>query len=220
MTLSWVEGLGPPPRLNDMASVIHNFDPPERFVAGTVGPPGSATFFLQARTGPRVTSVALEKQQVLVLAERIEELLDDLLRGSEAGPAATATEVPIPAVSPVSLEDNGPLEQPIVEEFRAGTMTLSWDPDDQRVVVEVFPYTDEGVVEPGTPEEEIEEPEPEEILVVRLPAGLARAFSKRAAAVVSAGREPCPFCGGPLDAGGHLCPRANGFRRTTAAPQA
>jgi uncharacterized repeat protein (TIGR03847 family) len=196
-----------------MASVIHNFDPPERFVAGTVGPPGQRTFFLQARTGPRVTSVALEKQQVVVLAERIEELLDELLASAEA-------ETTIPAVSPVSLEDNGPLEQPIVEEFRAGTMTLSWDADDERVVVEVFPFLDEAVVDPGTPEEEVVELEPEEVLVVRLPAGLARAFAKRAQAVVSAGREPCPFCGGPLDPEGHLCPRANGFRRTTATPEA
>ena len=196
-----------------MASVIHSFDPPERFVAGTVGPPGQRTFFLQARTGARVTSVALEKQQVSVLAERIDELLDELLRATEG-------ESTIPAMPPVSLEDNGPLEQPIVEEFRAGTMTLSWDSADERVVVEVFPFTEEGVVEPGTPEEEIDEPEPDEILVVRLPAGLARAFSKRAAAVVAAGREPCPFCGGPMDPSGHLCPRANGFRRTAATPEA
>src|SRR3954469_16147629 len=115
-----------------MASVIHRFDPPERFIAGTVGPPGQRTFFLQARSGARVTSVALEKQQVAVLAERIDELLDELLRTEEVG----AT---IPAVTPVSLEDNGPLEQPIVEEFRAGTMTLSWDAETERVVVEVFP---------------------------------------------------------------------------------
>ncbi len=191
-----------------MASVIHSFDPPERFVAGTVGPPGQRTFFLQARAGARVTSVALEKQQVSVLAERIEELLDELLRASEG-------EGTIPAVSPVALDDSEPLEQPIVEEFRAGTMTLSWDATDQRVVVEVFPYTEEGVVEPGTPEEEIEEPEPDEVLVVRLPAGLARAFSKRAQAVVGAGRPSCPFCGGPMDQAGHLCPRANGFRRSS-----
>ena len=196
-----------------MASVIHSFDPPERFVAGTVGPPGQRTFFLQARTGARVTSVALEKQQVVVLAERIDELLDELLRTDEG----VST---IPAVSPSALEDNGPLEQPIVEEFRAGTMTLSWDSGAERVVVEVFPYSEESVVEPGTPEEEIEEPEPEEMLVVHLSAGVARAFSKRAQAVVSAGREPCPFCGGPMDPGGHLCPRANGFRRTGAAPAA
>jgi uncharacterized repeat protein (TIGR03847 family) len=197
-----------------MPSVIHSFDPPERFVAGTVGPPGQRTFFLQARTGARVTSVALEKQQVSVLAERIDELLDELLRSSGAAGST------IPAVSPVSLEDNDPLEQPIVEEFRAGTMTLSWDSEDERVVVEVFPFTEEAVVEPGTPEEEIEEPEPEEMLVVRMPPGVARAFSKRAQAVVSAGREPCPFCGAPLDPSGHLCPRANGFRRTTPDPEA
>jgi uncharacterized repeat protein (TIGR03847 family) len=122
-----------------MASVIHNFDPPERFVAGTVGPPGQRTFFLQARTGARITTVALEKQQVQVLAERIDELLDELLRADEG----TKT---IPAVSPVSLEDNAPLEQPIDEEFRAGTMTLSWDAKDERLVVEVFPFTEESVI--------------------------------------------------------------------------
>ena len=190
-----------------MATVIHRFDPPERFVAGTVGPPGQRTFFLQARSGARVTSVALEKQQVAVLAERIDELLDDLLRTGEG-------ETTIPAVAPVDLEDTDPLEQPIVEEFRAGTMTLSWETADERVVLEVFPFTEEAVVEPGTPEEEIDEPEPEELLVVRLPAAQARAFTKRAQSVVAAGRPSCPFCGGPVDPAGHLCPRANGFRRS------
>ncbi len=192
-----------------MAPVVHSFDPPERFVAGTVGPPGQRTFFLQARSGARVTTVALEKQQVAVLAERIDELLDELIRSGEG-------ENTVPAAPPLALEDAEPLEQPIVEEFRAGTMTLSWDADDERVVVEVLPYSDEAVVDPSVPEEEIEEPEPEELLVVRMPPGLARAFSKRAQAVVSAGRPPCPFCGGPMDPAGHLCPRANGFRRTTA----
>jgi uncharacterized repeat protein (TIGR03847 family) len=201
-----------------MASLIHSFDPPERFVAGTVGPPGQRTFFLQARTGPRVTSVALEKQQVLVLAERIDELLDELI----GAPEVSGT---IPAAPPTALEDNGPLEQPIVEEFRAGTMTLSWDAVAERVVVEVFPFVDsdsdsDPEAEPGSGSDEEDAPEPEEVLVVRMTAGLARAFSKRAQAVVSAGRAPCPFCGAPLDPSGHLCPRANGFRRTTAAPEA
>jgi uncharacterized repeat protein (TIGR03847 family) len=154
-----------------------------------------------------VTTVALEKQQVSVLAERIDELLDELIRADEG-------EATIPAVTPVALDDNEPLEQPIVEEFRAGTMTLAWDAADERIVIEVFPYAEESVVEPGTPEEEIDDPEPEEMLVVRLHAGQARAFTKRAQAVVSAGRPPCSFCGGPVDPAGHLCPRANGFRRT------
>ncbi|HET6625261.1 MAG TPA: DUF3090 domain-containing protein [Nocardioidaceae bacterium] len=191
-----------------MPPVVHTFDPPERFVAGTVGPPGQRTFFLQARAGARVTSIALEKQQVSVLAERIEELLDEVMRAVEADST-------IPAVAPVGLEDTDPLEQPIVEEFRAGTMTLSWDAADERIVVEVFPFTEEAVVSPDQPEAEIVEPEPEELLLVRLPAGLARAFTKRAQSVVAAGRQPCPFCGGPVDPAGHLCPRANGFRRTS-----
>jgi uncharacterized repeat protein (TIGR03847 family) len=190
-----------------MSPVIHSYDPPERFVAGTVGDPGQRTFFLQARSGSRVTSVALEKQQVHVLAVRIDELLDEVMNVGEA--AGT-----VPAVAPVGLEDADPLEQPIVEEFRAGTMTLSWDATDERVVVEVFPFTEEAVAAPDQPEEEIDEPEPDELLMVRLSAGQARAFSKRAQTVVAAGRQPCPFCGGPVDPQGHLCPRANGFRRT------
>ena len=189
-----------------MASVIHSFDPPERFVAGTVGPPGQRTFFLQARTGARVTSVALEKQQVSVLAERIDELLDELISSTESSS-------PIPALPPVALEDNEPLEQPIVEEFRAGTMTLSWDPADARVVIEVFPFTEAAVVSPEQVEEDFEEPEPDELLLVRIPAGAARAFVKRATQVLSAGRPSCPFCGNPVDAEGHLCVRMNGFRR-------
>jgi len=42
-----------------MARQVHLYDPPERFVAGTVGEPGQRTFFLQARGQGRLTSVAL-----------------------------------------------------------------------------------------------------------------------------------------------------------------
>lgn len=193
--------------------VIHRYDPPERFIAGTVGEPGHRTFFLQARAGARVTSVALEKQQVQILGERMGELLDELIE-------ADAAQGTVPAMTPVSLIDNDPLEQPLVEEFRAGTITLSWDAGDERVVVEVFPVTEMEVDVPVQADEEgladlpIEEPEPEELLVVRMPPAMARSFAARAETVVAAGRAPCPFCGGPIDPEGHLCPRANGFRRT------
>ena len=190
-----------------MAVVIHRYDPPERFVAGTVGPPGQRTFFLQARAGNRVTSVALEKEQVAVLAERIGDLLDQIAEQTDLDTSATS--------DPVDAE---PLEQPIVEEFRAGTMTLAWDGDDEVVAIEVFPV-EETPDEPSAaaevpPEELVEAPEVEELLLVRVPAATARGFVGRALAVVSAGRPVCPFCGGPIDPDGHLCPRANGLRRT------
>lgn len=189
-----------------MAPLVHGFDPPERFVTGTVGQPGQRTFFLQAREGVRLVSVALEKQQVAALAERIDELLDEVMSSTDA-------EAVVPAVAPYDLEDSDPLEQPIEEEFRAGTMTLSWDPRDARVVIEVFPFTEAAVVAPDQVDEDFEEPEPDELLLVRITPGAARAFVKRATQVLEAGRPSCPFCGNPVDPDGHLCVRANGFRR-------
>src|SRR4051812_34821705 len=183
--------------------VVHRHDPPERFVAGTVGPPGQRTFFLQARTGARLTSVALEKQQVAVLAERLESLLDEVMR-SEGG-AAT-----VPAVTPAGMEDNEPLEQPIEEEFRAGTMTLAWDNAEHRVVIEVFAM-DESALDPtveSDPEQE-EDLSENEVLVVTLPPPLARALSQRAQAVLAAGRPPCQFCGDPIDPSRHPVPQAD-----------
>jgi uncharacterized repeat protein (TIGR03847 family) len=204
-----------------MDMVVHSFERPQRFIVGTVGPPGHRTFFLQAKEGNRVTSVALEKQQVTVLAERIDSLLDEILRrGGESI---------VPAVAPRTLTDNDPLDQPIVEEFRVGTMTLAWDPDDDRVVIELFPLTDDNVVpdedaigsddpsvepvEPDQDEPAVGEIEADEVVIIKLDPGYARAFAQRAQRVVSAGRPACPFCGGPLDPDGHICPRANGFHR-------
>ena len=194
-----------------MPPIVHGFDPPERFVAGTVGDPGARTFFLQARDGARVVSVALEKQQVAALAERVDELLDEVMN------EASTTTV-IPAVAPVGLGDEDPLDLPIAEEFRAGTMTLSWDPQAERVVIEVFPVGEElvGLSDAEDVEEIlVDEAEPSEVFVVRIDAGHARAFVRRAERVLGAGRPDCPFCGQPIDPDGHLCVRANGFKRRT-----
>lgn len=179
-----------------MPRQIFLFDPPERFVVGTVGQPGERTFFLQATDGARVVSVALEKVQVQVLAERLEELLDEVRR--------RGTDVPV--VVPAGLEDVRPLDQPIMEEFRVGTMGLAWDPDDSVVVVEAHAGRDDE----GDDDEPGEDDEGPDILRVRFSAGHARAFVKRALRVVAAGRPPCPLCGQPLDPQGHICPRQNG----------
>ncbi|WP_183098355.1 DUF3090 domain-containing protein [Nocardioides pelophilus] len=191
-----------------MPPIVHGFDPPERFVAGTVGEPGARTFFLQARDGARVVSVALEKQQVAALAERIDELLDEVM-------AEARTTTVIPAVAPVGLTDEEPLDLPIAEEFRAGTMTLSWDPQAERVVIEVFPVGEElvGISDDAEDEVLLADAEPTEVFVVRIDAGHARAFVRRAERVLGAGRPDCPFCGQPIDPDGHLCVRANGFKR-------
>lgn len=180
-----------------MPRQVFLFDPPERFVAGTVGQPGQRTFFLQATDGERVTSVALEKTQVQVLAERLGDLLDEVRRrGGDA-----------PVEPPPELEDVAPLDQPILEEFRAGTLAIAWEGDDDggKVLVEAHEMTD-GEGDPDDDEDE----ENGDVLRVRISPALARAFVKRALRVVAAGRPPCPLCGQPLDPEGHVCPRLNG----------
>ena len=145
---------------------VYSYDPPERFIAGTVGQPGERTFYLQASAAGRVTSVSLEKVQVSLLAERLDELLDEVLRRRRQRPGA----------SPSAPADDGPLDVPLLEDFRVGAIALAWDRDEERVVIEAQEET-EAPVEPLT--EDVPEDGPG-VLRVRITAAMARAFSQRA----------------------------------------
>ena len=98
--------------------------------------------------------------------------------------------------------------EPIFEEFRVGTLALGWDDDAEKVVVEAYAVADEDVPDLGEDDEE-----GVDTLRVRLTSDQARSFILRARTMVNSGRPACPFCGQPLDPSGHICPRANGFRR-------
>ena len=166
------------------------FDEPDRFVAGTVGEPGDRAFYLQARKGGALVSVAIEKVQVAALAARLDDLLDAV-----DAPASGVTEA-----------DERPLEEPVVEFFRVGAMALAWDPEAAAVVIEAQTPTEDG--------DYLELPDDAEdgpdMLRVRLGPGDARGFVRRAEALIAGGRPACPFCGQPLDPSGHFCPRNNG----------
>ncbi len=181
-----------------MARYVHVFDNPDRFVAGTVGVPGERTFFLQARSGNRLVSVSLEKEQVNLLADRMGELLDQV---------AVAEGVDTEHWGPADLD---PLDNPIQEEFRVGTLALGWNSVNQRVVIEAHAMTEMFEDVPDLEEDSDEGPD---AIRVRITGAYARGFVQRAVAVISAGRPPCPLCDQPLDARGHICPRANGYRR-------
>lgn len=194
-----------------MPRQVFFYEQPDRFVAGTVGEPGARIFFLQATGAGRTTSVALEKTQVAALAERIDELLDEVVR-------RTGGSTVVPAVAPGELADTAPLDSPVEEEFRVGTMALAWDSTQERMVleaqalVEVEPDADEATLEAAEELREDDENGPP-LLRVHLTGAQARSFAKRALDVVSAGRPPCPLCSLPLDPEGHVCPRQNGYRR-------
>ena len=199
-----------------MARRTYLFDPPERFIAGTVGQPGNRTFFLQARTGSRVVSVSLEKVQVAAVAERLGHLLFEL---DQRGLVELGADRP--------AEDAAPLDEPLAEAFRAGTLTLGWDGSRERILIEARAISDEDEEADDEDEEEEgvgdeamaaaietfladDDPDGPDLLRVHLTAEAARAFVERAVRVVRAGRPPCPLCGNPLDPQGHICPRRNG----------
>jgi uncharacterized repeat protein (TIGR03847 family) len=158
----------------------------DRITVGTVGEPGSRTFFLQAREDSLLVSLKVEKGQVAALAER----LGDLLRENPA-----SSRIPEPA----ELD----LEEPTLAEFVVGSLGLSFSTDEDRVVIVC-----EELVPADPDEDDLEDDEDDE-------AGPQGALAMRGATLVATGRAACPLCGYPLDPRGHVCPKTNGHRPPT-----
>jgi uncharacterized repeat protein (TIGR03847 family) len=167
----------------------HVFSRPERFVTGTVGEPGERAFYLQVRTSSQLMSVAVEKAQVQAITTRLDVMIAEIRK---VNPLITIEKFPI---------DDAPLESPVDSEFQIGAMSLAWDEETSLICIELYEL------------EEDEEESDGEVAEINITIGMAAAFSTRSKAVVNAGRLPCPFCGIPIDPRGHLCPRANGYRR-------
>lgn len=167
----------------------YEFSRPERFIAGTVGEPGERAFYIQLRTSSRLFSVAVEKAQVQAISARLDVMISEIRK---ANPLINIEKFPI---------DDSPLESPVDAEFQVGAMSLAWDEESALISIELYEL------------EEDEEDSEGEVVEINISLGMAAAFSSRSKAVVNAGRLPCPFCGIPIDPRGHLCPRANGYRR-------
>ena len=167
----------------------YEFSRPERFIAGTVGEPGERAFYIQVRTSSRLFSVAVEKAQVQAISARLDVMISEIRK---ANPLINIEKFPI---------DDSPLESPVDAEFQVGAMSLAWDEESALISIELYEL------------EEDEEDSEGEVIEINISLGMAAAFSSRSKAVVNAGRLPCPFCGIPIDPRGHLCPRANGYRR-------
>jgi uncharacterized repeat protein (TIGR03847 family) len=182
-----------------MTRQIHVFRSPDRFLAGTIGQPGEREFFLQVADGRRVFSVACEKQQVAVLADRLGSLITEVAKRFDVNAPTTA-----------GGSDDLTLTPPVDAEFRVGTMGLAWDGEESQVIVELLALSEEEVGEDIVLEDREDGPD---ALRVFLSLSEAQDFARRAELVVSAGRPPCPLCANPLDPEGHICPRLNGYHR-------
>ena len=168
--------------------VFYEFDEVDAFTVGTLGEPGSRTFFLQARRGATRVSVKCEKQQASAIAEYLAKVLDDL-----------------PAVSDRPLAAAMELADPVEAAFVLGPVGLGYDRPNDRVLIqleEIVPTDEEG--EPDA--EALEDRGHLRLFITR---SQARGFCDHASEVVSRGRPACVFCGRPKDPDGHFCPRMN-----------
>jgi uncharacterized repeat protein (TIGR03847 family) len=171
------------------------FDKPDRFVVGTIGAPGEREFYFQIRQGSQLISLATEKSQAAALADRISTIVREIRKNA-----------PLTSISP-SASDSAPLELPLDSEFTIGAIGIAFDPTELEIEIS---FRGEDEEQTGDDDfDELTSPAVE----VHLDLSLALAFVTRTQALISAGRPLCPFCTAPIDPKGHLCPRANGYRR-------
>jgi uncharacterized repeat protein (TIGR03847 family) len=160
-------------------SEAYDLSSPDRITVGTVGPVGDRLFLLQCRQGPVLLTLKIEKQQVAGVAEYLAQIVRDRPR-------------------PGHLPDELPLEEPAEPAWVVGTVGVSYDEADDRVIMVI--------------EELVAEDETGAIARLSISREQAAAFAIQATRLVESGRPPCPLCGSPLDPSGHECPRTNGHR--------
>jgi len=187
--------------------MLRSFNDVTRFTVGTIGVPGERSFWIQIRSDNTLLSLAMEKGQVAAMADRLKAMLKEI---SNAHPLMP---------KPLSERDSLPLETPVVGDFQVGAIALFYDEESQQIQIDFREISQTGNLS-GEDEDDdellsIDSPLFDDIQIVRIfiSTSQARGFSDRADLVVSAGRQPCPFCGFPINPDGHLCARANGYRR-------
>jgi uncharacterized repeat protein (TIGR03847 family) len=173
--------------------------PVDRITADAIGEPGMRTFYIQARAGAELVTVIVEKQQVQLLATSVLELLADV--DEETGPGPS--------------DDELELEPPIEPRWRAGRLSIGYDSERDRFLLEVTEYVPEL--------DDVEEDDPRSLLeaegeTIRLWATREQmlALSRHGAEVAERGRPTCQLCGNPIDPEGHACPATNGHRAPRA----
>ena len=169
-------------------ATLYNLNPASRVTIGTLGEPGSRTFFLQGGQGTESLSLIIEKTQAVALSGAISELLGELENRFELPPVRPDR------VSNSDLE----LAMPVDARFRVGQIGIGYDEDEDKVVIVAQALTDE---------EEDEDPDVARFWISR---DQAAALGDHAIEVAAQGRPLCPLCGQPMEADGHFCPRTNG----------
>lgn len=190
----------------------------EAIAVGTVGEPGNRAFYLQVRSPGAASCLLLEKIQLAAVVERMRILLKELRRGRFIEDEEIASAPLKPG-----------LWKPIEPDFRVGVMAISWESEGGTIELQLQAIVDQEDAD----QEEADQEEAADgaqgqnrqdeidadslygpdLVCINFTIARLRSFITCAQEVIDSGRAPCPLCGQPADPSGHLCPRANGYRR-------
>jgi uncharacterized repeat protein (TIGR03847 family) len=173
-----------------MAGELVDFNPVSRITIGSVGPPGQRIFLLQANQGTSMITLKLEKEQAMVLASSVIELLEEL-----------DEKYPLPQSKfDTPLSSDLMLREPMEPAFVIGQIGLGYDQGQDLVVLVVQEIELEGMEKPASAR----------FWATR---SQVQALSDHTLEVASRGRPICPLCDSPMDPEGHFCPRSNGHEK-------
>ena len=174
-----------------MAGYVIDMHPVSRITIDAIGPPGRRVFLLQASQGNETITLKIEKQQAQVLAQGIDQILEEL---AERFPREIS-KMEEPLTSELMLQE------PIEPLFAIGQMGLGYDESEDALVLVVQELT--------------EEEESHNAAIARFWAtrGQMLALSRHIKEVATRGRPICPLCHQPIDPDGHFCPKSNGHER-------
>ena len=179
-----------------MPRIIYRHDDVSRFIVSAIGQPGEREFFLQVKSIEGINTIAVEKEQVRVLALQMENLITELRRSTliDKNSASVAARI-----------DNDPLELPIEADFQLGVASIAWKNQAIEITLQAISSDDLILLD--------DLDDGPDLVIAKLSIEIAKGFCQRADDLVKKGRSACPFCGLPINISGHLCPRANGYRR-------
>ena len=179
-----------------MPRIVYRHENVSRFIVSAIGQPGERQFFIQVKSDEGINTIAVEKEQVRALSEQIDNLITEVRR------SGIVDRVKI-AIAP--RIDNDPLEIPIEADFQLGIASISWKNQSIEINFQAISSDDFILLD--------DLDSGPDLIIANLTIDLAKGFCLRANDLVSKGRSACPFCGLPINLSGHLCPRANGYRR-------
>ena len=171
----------------------------------TFGEPGLRTFRVDAHSGSAISSVWMEKEQLLQLGVYLRDMVGRLSKEDRDKESDLREDV----------WSGGDLNI----DFKAGQMLLSYDKDSNAFYLQAYERENIELPEGDSPhgsegsdpqsDDANENPETESV-GYWITTAQAIVLGEESLKICAAGRPTCFLCGQPINPDGHACPRANG----------